>query len=249
MRFFPRDLNPFKIQARFKLEFVYEFYNSKFREIWELDQKRYLCQLNLSISMPCLENFGQRRLFIVISKLGYLKSIGKLTGPAQVNSAGPDWTGPAHWPIWFSVARPRSRPGHSDSARGDLSDRARPRRTSRPHHRRGCNATLQCAQSPALCRRPPCHSSFSPWRRYFLPIFPHRNTIAIAICLDLRRCLTPPVRARLKPPISYAVSSPQAAARSGPAIRRHSRLHREPTTIRSSRHRRQAASGPARPRR
>jgi hypothetical protein len=53
-------LNPFKIQAIFKSEFGSKIYNSKSREILELDHKGKLFSLNLSISMPNLENFGQQ---------------------------------------------------------------------------------------------------------------------------------------------------------------------------------------------
>jgi hypothetical protein len=46
MRFFPKGLNPFKIQTRFKLDFVSEFYNSKSREIFKWGQKGNLFVLN-----------------------------------------------------------------------------------------------------------------------------------------------------------------------------------------------------------
>jgi hypothetical protein len=58
MRFLPEGWNLFKIQTRFKLDFTSKFYNSKSREILELDQKGKLGNLNLSIVMPSLKNFG-----------------------------------------------------------------------------------------------------------------------------------------------------------------------------------------------
>jgi hypothetical protein len=42
MRYVPEGLNPFKIQIRFKLEFASRIYNSKSREILNLDQKQEL---------------------------------------------------------------------------------------------------------------------------------------------------------------------------------------------------------------
>jgi hypothetical protein len=57
MRFLSERLNPFKIQTRFKSNYTSEFYNSKSREILELDQKGKLGHLSLSIGMPSLKNF------------------------------------------------------------------------------------------------------------------------------------------------------------------------------------------------
>jgi hypothetical protein len=57
MEFFPKGLNPFKIPTRFKLDFAFEFYNSKARDIWKLGQGN-LSHLNLSTLMPILDIFG-----------------------------------------------------------------------------------------------------------------------------------------------------------------------------------------------
>jgi hypothetical protein len=65
MRFLPKGLNPFKIQKRFKLEFAFEIYNSKSREIWKLPRKESLFYLKFSITMPSLENFEQKEDHIV----------------------------------------------------------------------------------------------------------------------------------------------------------------------------------------
>jgi hypothetical protein len=58
MDFFPKGWKPFKIQTRFKLDFAFEFHNSKAREIWKLGHKGNLSHLNLSTLMPSLEIFG-----------------------------------------------------------------------------------------------------------------------------------------------------------------------------------------------
>jgi hypothetical protein len=58
IRFFPKGLNPFKIQTRFKLDFTSEFYYSKSIEILRLGQKGNLSTLNLSATLPNLRNFG-----------------------------------------------------------------------------------------------------------------------------------------------------------------------------------------------
>jgi hypothetical protein len=55
MRFFPKGLNPFKIQTRYKLDFAFEFCNSKYREFSKLEQKGNLSHLKLSITMQSLE--------------------------------------------------------------------------------------------------------------------------------------------------------------------------------------------------
>jgi hypothetical protein len=52
MRFFPKGLNPFKIQARFKLEFSSKFYISKSIEILKLGQKGNSFYLKLSAILP-----------------------------------------------------------------------------------------------------------------------------------------------------------------------------------------------------
>jgi hypothetical protein len=99
MRFLPKGLNPFKIQSRFNLVFNSEFYNSNYREILEMDQKGKLCNLKLSISMPSLDNFGQKEGCILYFQTWSFEANWKiirnfernLTGPAQVNS----WTSAA----------------------------------------------------------------------------------------------------------------------------------------------------------
>jgi hypothetical protein len=55
MTFLTKGSNPLKIQKKSKLEFSFEIYNLKSREILELDQKGKLCHLKLSISRPSLE--------------------------------------------------------------------------------------------------------------------------------------------------------------------------------------------------
>jgi hypothetical protein len=45
LTFLPKGLNPYKIQARFKLEFVFEFRNSISGEIWKLGPKGKLFYL------------------------------------------------------------------------------------------------------------------------------------------------------------------------------------------------------------
>jgi hypothetical protein len=57
MRFLPGGLNPSKIETRFKSDVASKFYNSKYGEIWKLDQKGELFYLNLYISKQRLENF------------------------------------------------------------------------------------------------------------------------------------------------------------------------------------------------
>jgi hypothetical protein len=58
MRFLSKGLNPFKIQTKFKSDFISEFYNSKLKEILNLGQKLKLFYLKLSIILPSLEIFG-----------------------------------------------------------------------------------------------------------------------------------------------------------------------------------------------
>jgi hypothetical protein len=78
MRFLPEGLNPFKIQASFKSEFASEFYVLKSRETWKLDQKGNFGHLNLSISVPSLENFGKKgRSCFCIFQFEALESIWK----------------------------------------------------------------------------------------------------------------------------------------------------------------------------
>jgi hypothetical protein len=57
MEVFPKGLNPFKIQIRFKLDFASKFCNSKSREIWVLGPKGTLSHLNFIYRFAMFGNF------------------------------------------------------------------------------------------------------------------------------------------------------------------------------------------------
>jgi hypothetical protein len=92
--FFPKDLNPSKIHVRFKIEFTFEICKSKSRDILELNQRGMLCHLDLSISIPCLKNFGQLEGYVLHFQTGssetYLENHWikrkKIVDPTQLNS-------------------------------------------------------------------------------------------------------------------------------------------------------------------
>jgi hypothetical protein len=65
MRFLCEGLNSFKIQTRFKWGFAFQVYNSNSIENLNLGPKGKLCHLDLSISMPCLENFEQKKDYVL----------------------------------------------------------------------------------------------------------------------------------------------------------------------------------------
>jgi hypothetical protein len=58
IEFFLKGLNTFKIQTRFKLDLLMNFYISKSREFWKLGQLGKLFHLKLNPTMPTLEDFG-----------------------------------------------------------------------------------------------------------------------------------------------------------------------------------------------
>jgi hypothetical protein len=89
MRFFPKGLHPFKIQSNFKLGFASEFYNSKSRENWKLDQKGILFKLKVSSTVRNLEKFGDEKDCICNFKLRHLKVNWKIFQDFERKLSGP----------------------------------------------------------------------------------------------------------------------------------------------------------------
>jgi hypothetical protein len=102
MRFFSKDLNPLKIQTRFKLEFSSEFYNSKFRQNFDLGQRGKSFHLNWFTTMTSLENFRlQEEGVLYFLKIDLVEPFGKLwnkekgfNSPARLPCTGPSPPGP-----------------------------------------------------------------------------------------------------------------------------------------------------------
>jgi hypothetical protein len=59
-RIFPIRFESLSNSNRIQMKFASKIYNSKSREILNLGQRGKLCHLNLSISMPGLENVEQK---------------------------------------------------------------------------------------------------------------------------------------------------------------------------------------------
>jgi hypothetical protein len=60
MRFFPKILNPCKIQTRFKFDLFLNFIIQNIERFGSCPQKESLFHLESSMTMPCLENFEQQ---------------------------------------------------------------------------------------------------------------------------------------------------------------------------------------------
>jgi hypothetical protein len=58
---FTKMFEPLKIETSLKLEFDSKIYNSSSREIWKWSQKGNLFTLQLSTTMPSMENFGLQK--------------------------------------------------------------------------------------------------------------------------------------------------------------------------------------------
>jgi hypothetical protein len=77
MELFPKGLNPFKIQTRFKLEFVMEIIVQNPERI-EVGPKRKLVPLELIYNNSTFENlWTSGSSYFVFWKFGHLNSIGK----------------------------------------------------------------------------------------------------------------------------------------------------------------------------
>jgi hypothetical protein len=60
MRFFPKKFEPLSNSNKIQIGFIPRIYNSKFRDLWKLDQKEYLLHLKFSAIKPRLEIFGNQ---------------------------------------------------------------------------------------------------------------------------------------------------------------------------------------------